>query len=172
MTLACLPRHPAVAYLFLVRLMKTTLLALAFTITAAFAQTADYSKTPKDKPASVTDALEKAIQPYVTQGRRTYPAAKKRFIAGLPPKYIFSVTTKLYDHLHKTFEIVFVGVDSIKNGRVTGWLATHTQAITNYHYRDRVSFPESDVLDWTIVSPDGTEEGNVVGKFIDKWKPR
>ncbi len=74
--------------------MKATLLALALTITAGFAQTADYSKTPKDKAASVTDALEKAIQPYVTQGRRTYPAAKKRFIAGLPPKYIFSVTTK------------------------------------------------------------------------------
>ena len=152
--------------------MKTMLLALACTITGAFAQTGDYSKTPKDKPASVTDALEKAIQPYVAQGRRTYPAAKKRFIAGLPPKYIFSVTTKLYDHPHKTFEIVFVGVDSIKNGRVTGWLATHTKVITNYHYRDRVSFPESDVLDWTIVSPDGTEEGNVVGKFIDTWKAR
>ena len=37
----------AVAELRLGRLMKTTLLALAFTITAAFAQTADYSKTPK-----------------------------------------------------------------------------------------------------------------------------
>ena len=153
--------------------MKTVFIAsMIFAATTAFAQTGDYSKTPKDKPEAYDAALERAIQPYVAQGRRTYPAAKKRFVAGLPLKYIFSVTTKLYDHPHKRFEIVFVGVDSIKDGRVNGWLATHTQAVTNYHYGDHVSFLEADVLDWTIVHPDGTEEGNVVGNFIDTWKPR
>ena len=30
---------------------------------------------------------------------------------------------------------------------------------------------ESDVLDWTISKPDGTEEGNFVGKFLDTYKP-
>ena len=145
--------------------------ALATTAVVAFIVSSCASETPKDKPTPFTDALERAIQPHVAKGRRTYPAAKKRFLAGLPPKYIFFVTTKLYDHPHKKLEVVFVGVDSIKNGRVTGWLATHTQAITNYHYGNRVSFPESKVLDWTIVRPDGTEEGNVVGKFVESWKP-
>jgi hypothetical protein len=52
---------------------------------------------------------------------------------------------------------VFAGVDSIKDGRVTGWLATHTTAVTKYHYGDRLSFPESEVLDWTIIRADGSE---------------
>ena len=34
------------------------------------------------------------------------------------------------------------------------------------------SFPESEVLDWTIVHPDGHDEGNYVGKFMEMYKPR
>jgi hypothetical protein len=29
----------------------------------------------------------------------------------------------------------------------------------------------SALLDWLITRPDGTEEGNVVGKFIDTYRP-
>ena len=28
-----------------------------------------------------------------------------------------------------------------------------------------------EVLDWTISKPDGTEEGNFVGKFLDTYRP-
>ena len=118
------------------------------------------------------EAFERAIQPYVAKGRATYPAAKKRFLGGLPPKYIFSVTTKLWDRSHQKFEVVFVAVDQIKNGAVTGHLATHTIQDVGYHFHDRIALPESQVIDWTIVRPDGTEEGNVVGKFVDAYKPR
>jgi uncharacterized protein YegJ (DUF2314 family) len=151
--------------------MKTVLIITVLATAAAFAQSNDYAKTPKDKPAPYSEALERALQPYIAQGRRTYPAAKKRFLAGLPPKYIFSVSRKIYDHPRNRVELVFVGVDSIKDGRVSGWLATHTTSVTKYHYGDQMSFPESEILDWAIIRPDGTEEGNIVGKFIDTWKP-
>lgn len=35
---------------------------------------------------------------------------------------------------------------------------------------DKLKVEEKDVLDWTISKPDGTEEGNVIGKFLDTWK--
>ncbi|MBK7538639.1 MAG: hypothetical protein IPI49_25370 [Myxococcales bacterium] len=34
---------------------------------------------------------------------------------------------------------------------------------------DPVQFSEQEVEDWTISRPDGSEEGNVVGKFLDTW---
>jgi hypothetical protein len=157
--------------------MKTITSFLLLSIIAASAQTRDYAKTPKDKPVHASDAqqatdVDRAIQPYVDKARKTYPTAKKRFLAGLPPKYLFSLTTKLWDRSHTKFEVVFVVAEQIKNGTVTGHLATHTKQPVGYNFGDQISFPESQVMDWTIVHPDGTEEGNVVGKFMDTYQPR
>ena len=33
------------------------------------------------------------------------------------------------------------------------------------------SLPESQLIDWMIAKPDGTEEGNEVGKFLDTYHP-
>jgi hypothetical protein len=150
---------------------------LLFGVITASAQTRDYPKTPKDKPVHASDAqqaadADRAIQPYVAKARKTYPAAKKRFLTGLPPKYLFSLTTKLWDRSHTKFEVVFVVAEHIKNGSVTGHLATHTKQPVGYNFGDQISFPESQVMDWTIVHPDGTEEGNVVGKFMDTYRRR
>jgi len=36
----------------------------------------------------------------------------------------------------------------------------------------RITIPESKIDNWVIVRPDGTEEGNYVGKFLDHYKPQ
>jgi uncharacterized protein DUF2314 len=155
--------------------MHIIALFLLLTMITARAQTRDYTKTPKDKPVHIEGAqqqaeVDRAIAPYVAKARKKYPAAKKRFGAGLPPKYLFSLTTKLWDRSHTKSEVVFVVAEKIENGTVTGHLATQTKQPIGYNWGDRVSFPESEVMDWTIVHPDGTEEGNVVGKFLDTYK--
>jgi hypothetical protein len=157
--------------------VKSITSLLLLSIVAVSAQTRDYPKTPKDKPVHAEGAqqmtdIDRAIQPYVAKARKTYPAAKKRFLAGLPPKYLFSLTTKLWDRSRTKSEVVFVVADQIKDDTVTGRLATHTKQPVGYNFGDQISFPESRVMDWTIVHPDGTEEGNVVGKFMDTYQPR
>ena len=154
--------------------MRITTSLLLITVITVSAQTRDYPKTPPDKPVHVegehqASDLERAIAPYVAKARKTYPAAKKKFLVGLPPKYLLSLTTKLWDRSHTKFEIVFVVADKISDGKVTGHLATHTKQPVGYDFGDRITFPESQVMDWTIVHPDGTEEGNVVGKFLDTY---
>jgi hypothetical protein len=157
--------------------MRNITLILLLAVVTARAQTRDYAKAPPDKPVhssnprEITD-VERAIAPYVAKARKTYPAAKKRFLAGLPPKYLFSLTTKLWDRSHMRFEVVFVVAEQIKGGRVTGHLATHTNQPVGYQFGDRITFAEAEVMDWTIVHPDGTEEGNIVGKFMDTYHPR
>ena len=130
---------------------------------------------PKDNPTHVTGdegvrKFNEAIKPYVEKARKTYPDAKKRFLKGLPPKHTFFVTTRLYDK-RGAFEQVFVAVKEIKNGRIKGVIYNDVLGDSGYKNGDSYSFPESEILDWLIAKPDGTEEGNFVGKFLDTYNP-
>ena len=42
--------------------------------------------------------------------------------------------------------------------------------MSGYRGGDAYSFPETDLIDWTISKPDGTEEGNFVGNFLDSYQ--
>jgi uncharacterized protein YegJ (DUF2314 family) len=150
--------------------MRFTALTLALAIAAATAQ------QPPDKPAvgvgkAYQDALIKAEEPYIEKGRATYPAAKTRFLAGLPRGYAFQVRKRLRDAGSTDFEEVFVHVDAINDGVVHGRILNKLEAVHSFHQGQQISFPESEVLDWTIVHPDGQEEGNYVGKFLDTYNP-
>lgn len=48
-------------------------------------------------------------------------------------------------------------------------LATELIKLKSYLHGKLYVFPESEVVDWTILSPDGKEEGNFVGKFLDEY---
>lgn len=115
-------------------------------------------------------AFEDAIKPYVEQALKSYPEAKERFLAGLPAKHFFFVTTRLHDSAGR-WEQVFITVKEIKDGIITGLIASDIETVSGYKSGDKYSFPESELLDWTISKPDGTEEGNFVGKFLDTYKP-
>ena len=129
---------------------------------------------PADQPKQATDAnlrkMEEAMKPYIEQAKKTYPEAKQRYLAGLPAKHVFFVTTRLHDAAGR-FEQVFVEVKQLKDGKIRGLIASEVNLLKNYKHGDEYSFPESEVMDWTIAKPDGTEEGNFVGKFLDTYKP-
>jgi hypothetical protein len=126
---------------------------------------------PKDNPQGFRDgqieAMRIAIAPYVAKGRATYPGAKKRYLSGLPLGQTFYILTTLSES-HR-FEQVFVRVTSIKEGVVTGLLSSDIEELRGYRKGQLISVPESDILDWLISYPDGSEEGNVVGKFMDSY---
>ena len=64
---------------------------------------------------------------------------------------------------------LFASFTEIRDGRITGRIATDNLTVVGYKAGDLHSFPESELIDWLITHPDGTEEGNVVGKFLDEW---
>lgn len=130
---------------------------------------------PKDKPVDARGAealrkFDEAIKPYVEKARKTYPEAKGRFLKGLSPKHTFFVTARLYDGAGY-FEQVFVAVKEIKDGRISGLIWSDIEVLKKYKKGDEYSLPESDILDWLITNPDGTEDGNFVGKFLDTYNP-
>jgi len=130
---------------------------------------------PKDQPAGYTTheqvtAMDRAIAPYVAKARATYPDAKKRYLAGLPPGNIFFVTVRLHDK-NGVFEQVFIAVRSIKADLITGTIASDLEAVKEFKKGQEYSCKEADILDWLISKPDGSEEGNYVGKFLDTYHP-
>ncbi len=129
---------------------------------------------PADKPQPVTQAglqaYEAAIAPYVAVARETWPAARRRFLGGLPRGHVLFVTTRLYDAQGR-WESAFIRVRSIRKGMIGGQIATQLQLVKTYKPGDAYSFREEGLLDWMISKPDGTEEGNVVGKFLDTYQP-
>ncbi len=135
------------------------------------------SKGPPDRPqhlqgADQQTAYDKAIAPYVAKARATYPSAKKRFLDGLPQGYRFSVRARLRDKDGSQFEDSFVSVEKISRGQITGIIENELRTVKQFKTGQRITIPESKIDNWVIVRPDGTEEGNYVGKFLDHYKPQ
>ncbi|TKR30545.1 DUF2314 domain-containing protein [Luteimonas gilva] len=152
------------------RLFVLLLISLSF---PAVAQQPQFSpNAPPDQPSQVAaeemKKFEAAIAPYIAQAKRTYPAAKAKFTAGLPVGQSFFVTTRLYDS-SGAFEQVFIAVRDIADGRVSGRIWNDIERVQGFRHGDDYAFPESDVMDWLITHADGSEEGNFVGKFLDTY---
>ena len=134
---------------------------------------------PKDQPlvsrrTCEWEATERAMAPYVARARATFPAARRRFDAGLPPKHTFFITTRLHDD-EGHHEQVFVAVDSItgqgEQAVIAGRLASSLGAVRGYRAGQPLIVSAADLVDWMVARPDGSEEGNVVGKFLDTYTP-
>jgi hypothetical protein len=125
---------------------------------------------PKDQPQILTkDQLterEKLLAPYIKIAQDTYPPARARFLAGLPKGEYFFVVTWLFDSQGHQ-EQVFIRVQSIKEGLVTGVISSQITVVSGFKAGGMYTCKESEVIDWLISKPDGSEEGNVVGKFLD-----
>lgn len=109
---------------------------------------------------------EKMIAPYVEQALKTLPEAKQRFLNGLNPGEAFFLVTRIYDKDGK-FEQVFVRIKKWENENIKGLISNDLYTVKEYYNGQMIDFKEKDVLDWLISKPDGSEEGNYVGKFLD-----
>ncbi|HEX8327984.1 MAG TPA: hypothetical protein VF629_10620 [Hymenobacter sp.] len=125
--------------------------------------------TAATAPAGVRPALardETALADPVREALRTLPQAKKRFLAGLPDgdQFLLSVRVITTDTSFRQ-----------ASARVLGWRGNTIQALLLPAAADPagpreplpVSFPETAVLDWTLLRASGREEGNYVGRYID-----
>jgi hypothetical protein len=126
---------------------------------------------PADQPLAAGKAEEAALwarmQPAMDSARVTYPAARERFLRGLPERSSFFVTVRLRDAAGHV-EQVFLAVDSIRSGRIEGRVWSQIALVQGYTMGQPVEIGENEVLDWLITRPDGSEEGNYVGRLIDR----
>jgi len=147
---------------------------LSTILLASCAPSQQRAKPPVDRPFAATqevwDVIDKAIAPLVADARHAYPEARARYLSGLPAGHRFLVTARLYDQRGK-FEQAFIEVSKIEGGRIEGIIANQMNGVQGYVRGQAHTVPEAAILDWTIVRPDASEEGNLVGRFLDYYRP-
>jgi len=126
---------------------------------------------PKDKPIDIvsseqTKQIDKQIAPYVEKAKKTLPGAKTRFKKGLGQGEAFFLTTRIFDKNGK-YEQVFIRVKSREGENITGTIANPLNVVKEYKSGQVITMQEKNILDWLITKPDGTEEGNFVGNYLD-----
>ena len=145
------------------------LLILGNAKTAAAQAAAPVVLTAATAPAGVRPALARdqtALADPVREALRTLPQAKKKFLAGLPDgdQFLLSVRVVASDTSFRQ-----------ASARVLGWRGNTVQALLLPAAADSatpaeptpVSFPETAVVDWTLLRASGREEGNYVGRYTD-----
>jgi|ERR1700677_2042710 uncharacterized protein YegJ (DUF2314 family) len=137
--------------------------------TGVLAQLASSPTINQSQPMQAV-SLDAVIAPYVEEARKSYPTAKARFLQGLPSDQAFFVTVRLKDATGRS-ERVFLQVAEIRSTTVFGTIANKVVLVEGFKVGQRYSVDESDILDWMIAKPDGSEEGNFVGKFLDTYQP-
>lgn len=163
-------------------LLRLALLGCLLTGTASLAQAQHRppssgprsAHAPTDQPLAfaATDGARRLrefdaqIAGAVKQAHTTLPGVKKRFREGLPQEHVLFLTTRLYD-ANGTFEQVFIRVREWSGSTVQGIIANELLTVQSFTQGQQITFPEKAVLDWTISLPDGSEEGNFVGKLLD-----
>lgn len=60
---------------------------------------------------------------------------------------------------------------SIAGDRILGRIWSQIELVHGYRFGQRYTFGEADLIDWMFSKPDGSEDGNVVGKFMDTYQP-
>jgi uncharacterized protein YegJ (DUF2314 family) len=134
-----------------------------------------WAEAPAPAPAEPTlegadsRRLDKAMAPSVAQARKTWPQVKQRALSGQLTGQALFVTVRLFEGA--LFEQCFVRVKKIDGDTIIGVIANKLSVLKQKQPGERVSFRESELLDWMISKPDGTEEGNVVGKFLSTYQP-
>jgi hypothetical protein len=63
---------------------------------------------------------------------------------------------------------VFVHVEHIVGDVIAGRLASEINLVRRYKRGDHYELKEAELVDWLISKPDGSEEGNLVGKYLDQ----
>ncbi len=123
------------------------------------------TNAPVDRPRTITVNHLARIAALTVEAKKSYPVAKARYLDGLPAGEHFFVVARLTSGAAK--ENVFITVNSITDGTINGTIASDIVNVAGFKTGDAYVFSEDEMVDWVISKPDGSEDGNLVGKFLE-----
>jgi hypothetical protein len=143
-----------------------------------FAQITPDGRESAPKAAPVEARVEEpvryqpAIAPFISASVASYPDARKRFQDGLPRKTYLFVSVRLGGGGGPP-GMATIRVSSIddRKGLIYGRALEDVKGRFGIRQDDDVTVHEADVIDWKITHPDGSAEGDAVGKYIAALGP-
>ena len=142
------------------------LILLSFAAGIANAQLA-YDSLPNQSHGLIAvkmEEYEREIAPYVAQARETLPGAKRKYVGGLGLGQTLFLA--IWVRNDQRIEQVLVRVTKWQGKKIVGVVARDLTTVGSYQAGPTIKFKEVAVLDWLIVHPDGSEEGDFVGNFM------
>ncbi len=127
---------------------------------------------PVEARAEEPVRYQPAIAPFISASVATYPDARKRFEDGLPRKTYLFVTVRLGGGGGPP-GMAKIRVSSIDDGKglIYGRALEDVKGRFGIRQDDDVTVHEADLIDWKITHPDGSAEGDAVGKYIASLGP-
>ena len=124
----------------------------------------------EDQLFGITPEMSKFIEPYIEKARATFPAVKKKYIAGdyVRENRQLEVQIELADK-DGSKEMVFLVVTQCLGNRFQGIVVNEVQHLKEYKEGDAVSFSQDQVKNWVVMDSKGNEEGNFVGKAVEAF---
>lgn len=120
-------------------------------------------------PALVQLLAQAADEPLpelpLKEARRTLGQARQRYQRGLPAGSFYLTARVLNESA--TPEPVLVRVAAWQGSRISGHIVRATADGGAVIATAPIEFEEPDVLDWLVLRPNGAEEGNYLGKFLE-----
>ncbi|MBL8741577.1 MAG: hypothetical protein JNK04_10800 [Myxococcales bacterium] len=123
------------------------------------------SNAPADQVVSTDPRADAEYQRLVQKARAELPDIRKRFQGGLPQNHHLFITTVVRGT--DSAEQLFVSVRDWSNAEVVDGLIASQPHTPGYAAGDVIKVALADVIDWTISRPDGSEEGNALGKYLE-----
>lgn len=117
----------------------------------------------EDNPMDVTVNMEKLLDEYRVKATQSLPYFNEKLKEHRDKEYY--VITRVYEG--DFYEQVFVHVTAYVKGVYQGTIASEPMGRVKFTRGADIKVADAEVVDWTIVKPDGTEEGNLLGKMID-----
>lgn len=117
----------------------------------------------EDNPMGVTARMEKLLDEYRVKATQTLPYFNEKLKEHRDTEYY--VITRLHEGDY--YEQVFVHVTAYVKGVYQGTIASEPLGRVKFTRGADIKVPGAEVVDWTIVKADGTEEGNLLGKMTD-----
>lgn len=127
-------------------------------------------KSPDVTPVVVPNTVQRVmtlLQPHVDSAQQRWPDARNRFLIGLPLASEMVVTAMTEDNLGNS-AFVFIKVDRVVAGVIYGRVWRDLTVAADWRSGDLFALPETDLLDWRIIRPDGNIEGNFLGRFLGR----
>lgn len=121
---------------------------------------------PPDRVVAVRDKdIGTIVKELTEKSRQSLPGVKARYLKGLPSGQFLYVMSPISNGSGVP-EYIFVKVTSWNDDKIIGTISNEVKT-QGYKDGDKIKLLEKDVKDWTIVHPDGSEEGNLIGKYMD-----
>src|SRR5690349_2618913 len=112
---------------------------------------------PKDCNAPMNlETMHEIVEKLSPDALKTWPSAKKRFLAGLPERHSLFVTMLVAEATGES-EYLFIAVDEIRGDKIRGRVWNDVKVVKNLYPRAPIEIPEAAMSDWLISKPDGSE---------------